>query len=532
MALGFALQWVLPGLLGGLLPPDVELVIAPRAVFESLLLGLAVVLVFTFLPLFRLEELRPGFIFRKEEPPVTRWLPYLLTVGVIVALFTGLVIWQLGQVRTGLYFAGGAIALLLIAAGLAEVTLRLLRPLNLRNLGQRQALRGLFRPRNATRAIVITLSAALGVLFAIFLIEQNLRASFVQSYPADAPNVFFLDIQPDQLSAFRTALDVEADYIPTVRAGLEAINGQPPGPSREDGPGGGGNGQGDTQGGAQGSGQGASQRRTPQYTLTYRDRLQAGESLVAGPGLFDATDSGPQVSVLKETMDARGLRLGDKLTFNVQGVPVEATVRSVRAQDSESVQPFFSFVLQPQVLADAPQTLFTGLRVPQAEIAGLQNRIVAQFPNITVIDATATIATFAAVVDRITRVVRFFALFSILAGLLIVVSSVYATRLARVQEAVYYKVLGATGRFVLRVFAMENIFLGLISGLLAVLMAQVAAWLIMKYLFELDYQPFPLPSVLLVVLTVLAVTAVGMGASISILRSRPIVFLRQQGEEE
>ena len=108
MVLGLALQWVLPGLLGGLLPPDVELVIAPRAVFESLLLGLAVVIVFTFLPLFRLEELRPGFIFRKEEPPVTRWVPYALTVAVIVALFTGLVIWQLGQVRTGLYFAGGS----------------------------------------------------------------------------------------------------------------------------------------------------------------------------------------------------------------------------------------------------------------------------------------------------------------------------------------------------------------------------------------------------------------------------------------
>jgi putative ABC transport system permease protein len=527
MVLGLAMQWVLPSLLGGLLPPDIELVIAPRAVLESLLLGLAVVLVFTFLPLFRLEELRPGFIFRKEEPPVRRWLPYVLTVVVIVALFTGLVIWQLGDVRTGLYFAGGAIALLLIAAALAEVTLRLLRPLNLRHLGRRQALRGLFRPRNATRAIVITLSAALGVLFAIFLIEQNLRESFVQSYPPDAPNVFFLDIQPDQLEPFRAALGIDAEYVPTVRAGLEAINGQPPAPSREDGPGGG---QGNDNEGE--NGQGPNRQRTPQYTLTYRDRLQTGETVVEGGGLFDPNDGGPQVSVLRDTMEARGLRLGDRLTFNVQGVPLEATIRSVRSQDSESVQPFFSFVLQPQVLADAPQTLFTALNVPQGEIPSLQNRMVAQFPNITVIDATATIATFAAVVDRITRVVRFFALFSILAGLLIVVSSVYATRLARVQEAVYYKVLGATSRFVLRVFALENIFLGLISGLLAVLMAQVAAWLIMKYLFELDYQPFALPSILLVVLTVIAVTAVGMAASISILRSRPIIFLRQQGEEE
>jgi putative ABC transport system permease protein len=345
----------------------------------------------------------------------------------------------------------------------------------------------------------------------------------VQSYPPDAPNVFFLDIQPDQLAAFQAALGVEADYVPTVRAALEAVNGEPPAALEQFGP-----------DAPQGEAAGAEsqQRRAPQYTLTYRAHLQEGESIISGPGLFDPADPTPQVSVLQETMEARQLRLGDQLTFNVQGAPVEATVASVRRQDSESIQPLFSFVLQPQVLAAAPHTLFTGLRVPPGEIAGLQNRMVAQFPNVSVIDATATIATFAALVERITRVVRFFALFSILAGLLIVVSSVYATRLARVQEAVYYKVLGATSRFVLRVFALENILLGLISGLLALLMAQAAAWAIMIYLFEFDYTAFPAASALLVVLTVLAVTVVGMGASISILRSRPILFLRQQGEEE
>jgi putative ABC transport system permease protein len=203
----------------------------------------------------------------------------------------------------------------------------------------------------------------------------------------------------------------------------------------------------------------------------------------------------------------------------------------VRQRDRESVQPFFSFVFQPAVLADAPHSLFTGVRVPPAQIASLQNRMVAQFTNVSVIDATATITTFTALVDRIVRVIRFFALFSILAGLLIVVSSVYATRLTRIQEAVYYKVLGATSRFVLRVFAMENVLLGALSGLLALLMAQVAAWLIMKYLFEMEYRVMAGASVAMVLFTIVAVTAVGMAASVDILRSRPIVFLRQQGED-
>ncbi|MCB0151645.1 MAG: hypothetical protein KDE01_28825, partial [Caldilineaceae bacterium] len=226
--LGFVLQWTLPALLSGFLPPDIELTISTRAVVESALLGLVVVLLFTFLPLYRLEGLRPSFIFRKEEPPIVNRLPFALTLLLILCLFTGLVIWQLGDVRTALWFAGGALVLLLIAALLTEAALQLLKRWDVRWLPGRQALRGLFRPRNGTRAIVITLSTALGVLFCIFVIEQNLRASFVQSYPPDAPNVFFLDIQPDQQEAFAATLGMEADYVPAVRAALMAVNGAEP----------------------------------------------------------------------------------------------------------------------------------------------------------------------------------------------------------------------------------------------------------------------------------------------------------------
>jgi putative ABC transport system permease protein len=220
------------------------------------------------------------------------------------------------------------------------------------------------------------------------------------------------------------------------------------------------------------------------------------------------------------------------LTFNIQGVPLDATVTSIRKQDAESVQPFFGFVFAPAALSAAPQTIFTGVRVAPNQIAPLQNRMVAQFPNVTVIDVTATLAQFASVVQRITQVVRFFSAFSILAGLLIVVSSVYATRLARVQEAAYYKVLGATSRWVTAVFALENVLLGLFSAVLALLMAQVAAWAIMTWLFELEYRFLPLASLAMIATTIAAVTLVGMVASIGILHSRPINFLRMQTENE
>ena len=368
---------------------------------------------------------------------------------------------------------------------------------------------------------MITLSCALGVLFCIFVIEQNLRASFVQSYPPDAPNVYFLDILPDQQEAFAAALGVDAEFIPTVRAALMAVNGAPPRRNEEPGSQNNGQARGDNDSG-----------RGLQYTLTYRDALAAEEILAAGATLFTAAPTTNEVSVLEETVNARGIKLGDVLSFNIQGVPLDATVSSIRKQEGESVSPFFSFVLPSAVLAGAPQTIFTGVRVPPGEIAALQNRMVAQFPNVTVIDVTGTIAQFAGVVQRVTQVVRFFSAFSILAGLLIVISSVYATRLARVQEAAYYKVLGAKGNWVTGVFALENVLLGLLSAALALLMAHTAAWALMTYLFELDYQFLPAASLGMVAMTVAAVLLVGMAASVSILRSRPIVYLRMQTENE
>jgi putative ABC transport system permease protein len=519
LILGFLLQWLLPTLLGDLLPPGVDLSISLRAVVEGLLLGGFVLAAFTFIPLYQLGDLRPNFIFRKEALRLRQPWPYVTAILLLLGGFGGMVYWLLDDWETTLYFVATVVGLLLISAILTEGTLRLLRRARLRSLPMRQALRGLFRPRNPTRAIIITLSASLAVLFCLFLVEGTLDASFVASYPEDAPNVFFLDIQPDQVDAFGLALGEETDFFPVVRGTIAAVNGEPPRRRQtdempdENRPGG-------------------EERRDFQFNLTYRDQLIESEGLVQGSALFDEGFAGPQVSVLDEVMDWANVEMGDVVTFRIQGVPLDATVTSVRTRTSESIEPFFSFVFPRQVLGSAPQSIFTALRAEPATIPDLQNRIVAQFPNVSVIDVTATIDTFAGLARRITRVIRFFTAFSIVAGLLIVVSAVFATRFARIQEAAYYKVLGAKGEFVLRVFTLENLLLGLVSAILGLGMAQVGSWLITTQLFELVYRPFYAASAWMIVITMLLVTGVGMAASISILRARPITFLREQAEEE
>jgi putative ABC transport system permease protein len=507
---GLLLERLFPLLLGNLLPPNIELTISLRTLVEGVALGLIVVTCFTFLPVYQLDELKPNFIFRKENPPLVWRLPYAIVLLILASFFVGMVLWQLQRLSLGLYFVGGVLGLLLLAALLTYGALWLLQRTPFQSMVLRQAMRGLFRPRNATYSIIVTLSAALAVIFCIYLLERNLNTAFVEAYPEDAPNVIFIDLQPNQLTTFGEVVGQDLDYYPSVRATILAINGQPIDAAQEE------------------------QRRGDNlarpFNLTYRDYLLEDEAVQSGGTLFPTTGTTGivPVSILDDLLEMRAFALGDRITFRIQGVPLEATVTSIRTRTAEEdFRPFFLFVFPPDVLRSAPQSIFTATRLPPAEIPSLRNQIVAALPNVTVIDITETVANAAAVADRLVQIIRFFTLFSVLAGVLIVISSVFATRQARIQEAVYYKVLGAKRSFVRQVFTVENLLLGLISALLALSMAQVGSWALCRYLFEINYQPAVGASFLLVAATMALVTGVGMAASGSILRSKPILILRE-----
>ena len=192
------------------------------------------------------------------------------------------------------------------------------------------------------------------------------------------------------------------------------------------------------------------------FNLTYRERLMEDERILHGETLFAESHPDIQVSVLDTVAEIHPMAIGDRIAFNIQGLPLEATIVSIRTREKETMKPFFYFVFQREVLEGAPQSLFTAVRVPEQEVAALQSRIAARFPNVSALDVSAAITVISGVMRRLSGVVRFFGLFSMLAGILIIVSSVFATRLDRMQEAVYFKILGAGQGFVRRVFALGD----------------------------------------------------------------------------
>lgn len=506
LAVGFLGQHMLPWLFAGLLPRTVVLQTSWRAILEGVVLGNVAVALFAFLPLYRIQELKPYLIFRREYLTSIKGFPYYMTCVIISLFFITMMLWKLKDTHIGILviFASIIVGLIIVAA--TRIILAVLKKLRIRSLALRQALKGLFRPGNTTPSIIITLTASLVMIFVISLVEQNLDASFRQAYSEDAPNLFFIDIQVSQLEAFRHTLDRPAEYYPVVNARLLAINGRAIDREQE------------------------RQRRgdnlAREFHLTYRHHLLEDEVISAGTGLFRDDWEGVQVSVLDTVVDMQRMDVGDRLTFNIQGVPLEARIASIRTRTRKSVRPFFYFVFPESVLRDAPQTLFTAIRTPPEEVSRLQHRMVSAFPNVSVIDVGATLSAFSEVMRKLSKTLHFFTAISLIAGLLLIINAILATRLARIREAVYFKILGARRRFIAEVLTLEHLLIGLISALLALVLSQIGSWIISTTVLNLTYRPLLGGSLLMILSTMLLVISVGLLASRSILRQRPASFLR------
>ncbi|TKB24012.1 FtsX-like permease family protein [Desulfopila sp. IMCC35006] len=508
---GLLLEKNFSTLFAGLLPDNIVLGGSFFDVLEGIGLGLVVVTFFTFLPLSKIKNVKPAAVFRKESDNGRQNRGTYVLIGCGIILLTGLVVRQLNDLRIGLYFLGGVLALIAVISVLIGILLLLLSRLQIASLPLRQAVRSLLRPGNATRPIVVTLASALSVLLTIYLMEYNLHATYIASYPADAPNLFCLDIQKNQQHDFRGLVGQDVELFPIIRARLTSINGERI--HRE----------------SEMKKRGDSLAR--EFNLTYRPKLLSDEVLIKGDSLFGNVreKSGlVPVSLLDTVAEMGDMKMGDVLIFNVQGVPMKAEVSSIRSRTKSMLYPFFYFVFPEENLRAAPQTFFGALKVKKSEIAQLQNTIVNHFPNISTINVGETAAELEKILQKLSTIINFFASFSILAGALILVSSVLATRMARIKEAVYYKVLGADTRFVLLVFFLENFILALLSSGCAILVAQAGSWGLCRFLFDIDFDPSWPVSFAMLVMTVCLVVTLGLLSSVSILGQKPIRFLREQ----
>ena len=497
----------------GLLPSNIQLGLSVVDVVEGTLLGLCVVAFFSFFPLRSVASVKPVAVLRKEAVPEQSRATYIFFLCGIV-LFTGLIIRQLGDVTVGLYFVGGTFSLIALISLLVTIALFFIRRFSGGGLAVRQALRSMLRPGNAAKTITVTLSSALTLLLAIGLIQNDLRSTYVTSYPEDAPNLFCIDIQKKQKDGFVELLGGNVELFPVIRARLLAINDEKVQREKE------------------------SKKRgdslTREFNLTYREGLLGDEALVEGGSVFGEEKLAPglvPVSLLDSVADMGEMGMGDILTFNIQGLTVKTQVVSIRSRTKSMLYPFFYFVFAEKDLGAAPQTFFAALSVPVEDIGLVENKVVEKFPNISTINVAETAKELGRIMEKLSSVITFFSLFSIAAGLLILVSSILATRLARVQEAVFYKVLGANSVFVWKVFVIENLILAFTSSVCALIVAQIASWSLSTFVFDIEHRAYFSFCFLLLLSSCLIVVATGILSSLTIIRQKPGQFLQRKSVE-
>jgi len=530
VAAGDAIQVVLPRIAEGLLPVDVEIVPSPRAMLGGIVVGVAVAVLFSLLPLLAVRDVSPLAVLRapwEQTRPARRDPARLLAVGVLAAGVVVIAGFQAGDPLQGLVFALALALVLALLSMAAALLVRGLRRFPFRRLPYvwRQGLANLHRPANQTLTVVLALGFGAFLLATLFLVQHNLLRDLQVDRESAKPNLVFFDIQPHQRDPLVTLLAERGlpaePPTPIVPMRILEVKGRPvrdilaERPEREGR-----------------RGQWAFRR---EYRSSYRDALGASERTVAGShwGAGEWRERGPEaglpVSLEERVAGELGVTVGDEIVWDVQGLPVVSRVASLRQVEWARFEPNFFALFPEGPLARAPQTFVALTRVLDSdERARLQREVLERFPNVTSFDLSSILATLEALVERVALAVRFTAAFSLVAGVAVLAGAVAASRLQRLRESLLLKVLGASRVQVLVVLLAEYLTLGLLASATAALLAVGGGWGLMVLFFETEFR---LPAWPLAVLA-LAVTGLtvagGLASSLDQLRRTPLEALRSE----
>lgn len=521
VAIAAAVITVMPSLLAPAMTAGVDITyrLTPSAVAQGTATGLLVSLLFALVPLLDVRHVKPSLLLRDDTPPGGRdWVRWAALVGVGGALL-GLTMWQAGSVRIGGIVALGftALAGLLYAAGVALIAA--VRPLTVaRWFPLRHAALQLTRPGGQVHLVLLTVGLGTFFILGVRALQDTLVREVSVDLASDAPDLFLLDIQRDQVEGVRATLGARQApgsaaprVLPVLRARVVGVQGRELTLENYE----------DVRG------RGSLAR---EYTVTYRDGLEDNERLVEGQPWHGASADG-EVSIEESIRDRFGIAVGDTLKFDILGRTVSARVSAVRHVEwSDTRAGGFMFVFRPGLLDQAPHSFVAFVRGPSAtaERARLMGELARAFPNVSAIDGREMLSAIKTVVDNVTLAVTVVGSLVVVSGLLILVGAVAMTKFRRVYEAAILKTLGATRQVIATMLLLEYAVLGALAGVLGAAGAAGLTWALSRYAFSMTFQwPWPLLTAG-VVACGLSVAVVGVVSSWDVLQRRPLATLRGQ----
>ncbi len=526
VAAGVIVMEALPAVFGKLLPVHTEIGFPWRSVLAGLGTGLLTTLLFCLPPLLDVRAVRPVLVLRRlveQAPPgigawFARWWARRLQVGlsVVVVVALGGIAWALSDsVKVGGWFALlfaialvvllvlAAVALWSLRAGLNRVRLQL--PSSVRH-----GLANLYRPGNQSAAVLASLGTGVMLILAVYLMQGALLRDLRETASPKLPNVFLIDVTSDEVAGVKEFFQHQPgvtqapDLMPIVAGRFKALNGQTL---------------------DQLKGQHFPRRMLENAELSWADAPPAGDKVTQGKWWGNATAQ--ELAVGEGVAKRLKLAVGSTVQLEVGERELSLKVAAVFRADGEHPGARVSFVLPSGLLKDEPATWFGGAHIATKQVAAMERALFAAYPTITVINFADVLDRIESVVDQITFVVRFLAGFSILAGLMILASSIASSRFRRMREAVVLKTLGATRMRIVRTFSVEFSVLGLLAGSVGVVFANILTRVLLHRLdvkFHVDWYA----TLAALVGTAILATATGWIASYRILGLRPLEVLREE----
>ena len=500
------------------LPPDMSYALTTGAIVQGLGLGLLVSVLFSLLPLLRVRHIKPNMLLREEEggrgkrPDALRWVVGALVGTGLVALSS----WQAGNALVGLYFVAGlALTSAALYAAARALIFLVRRARRFRSFTLRQAVGSLHRPGNQTRVIVMAVGLGAFVIMSIHSLQTGLLDEIDRTRRTSLPNMFLIDIQPDQRQGVEELLAAATgerpELIPTVRARIYAINDR-------------------TVDLDDGEMQRERGRLGREYVVTYRPRLEANETLVAGKFWDAAPSPEPEVSIEEGLRGLAGLDVGGRVTFDIAGRKMTAKVTSVRRVDWRNSRTGFMVLFRPGALENAPQMLVAPVNGPprEPERSRFQRALLDRYPNVSVIDVAEVVSTLSRILNNVTLAVTFLGGFVLLCGVLILVGSIAMTKFQRVYEVAVLKTLGAKRKVLLMMLFVEYGLLGLVAGMVGALASAALSYSVARFILEIPWAFSPIATLAGVALTAALVTIVGLASSFNVLTRKPLAILRAQ----
>jgi putative ABC transport system permease protein len=523
---GAAVMEALPAVFGKLLPVHTVMHFPWRAVAAGLGTGLLTTLLFCLPPLLDVRTVRPILVLRRlvEQGPSTvrewfaRWWSRRLQLGIaaVVIVALGAIAWALSDsVKVGGWFALLFTIALVVLLILAAVALRVLRfaldrvrlrlPSSLRH-----GLANLYRPGNQSAAVLASLGTGVMLILAVYLMQSTLLREIRETASPKLPNVFLIDITPDEVEGVKAFFQHHAgvtqqlDLLAGVQGRFVSLNGKTLDEIKE---------------------QHFPRRMLENAELSWADAPPAGDKVTHGKWWTDPNAA--EIAIGEGTAQRLHLGVGSTVEIMIGGRVRALKVSALYTSDGQHLAARISFMLPSGQLKNEQAVWYGGAHIDTKQVPAMERALFAAFPTVTVINIADVLDRIESVVDQITFVVRFLAGFSILAGLMILASSIASARFRRMREAVVLKTLGATRMRIVRTFSVEFSVLGLLAGSVGVVFANLLTRVLLRKLevsFHIDWYA----TAFALIGTAILAAGTGWIASFRILGLRPLEVLREE----